>query len=90
MGGSTESSIFSPNSSVFSVNSPVASFVSLIASARKNGEVNSSVDDKILSRYIEALIRSVLMEWKIAGKMGNTQDEIEQMILFMKNGLGIK
>ena len=64
-------------------------FVSLIASARKNGEVNSPVDDRILSRYLEALIRSVLMEWKIAGKMGNTQEEIEQMILFMKSGLGI-
>lgn len=65
-------------------------FVSLIASAKKKGEINSPVDDKILSRYIGALIRSVLMEWKITGKMGNTQEEIEQMILFIKNGLGVK
>lgn len=65
-------------------------FISLIASGRKNGEIHCSVDDKILSRYIGALLRSVLIEWKIAGKMGNTQEEIEQMILFMKNGLGIK
>ena len=65
-------------------------FISLIDSARKNGEVNSSVDDKVLARYIGALLRSVLMEWKIAGKMGNTQEEVEQMILFMKSGLDIK
>ncbi len=65
-------------------------FVSLIATARKNGEVNSSVDDKILSRYIAALIRSVLMDWKIAGNMGNTEEEIEQMIQFIKNGLGTR
>ena len=65
-------------------------FVSLIVSARKDGEIDSPVNDTVLSRYISALIRSVLMEWKIAGKMGNTQEEIEQIIQFIKNGLGIK
>lgn len=64
--------------------------ISLIASARKSGEVHCSVDDKVLARYIGALLRSVLIEWKIAGKMGNMQEEIEQMVLFMKNGLGIE
>ena len=64
--------------------------ISLIASARKSGEIHCSVDDTVIARYIGALLRSILIEWKIAGRMGNTQDEIEQMILFMKNGLGIK
>jgi AcrR family transcriptional regulator len=64
--------------------------ISLIASGRKSGEIYCSVDDTVLARYIGALLRSVLIEWKIAGRMGNSQEEIEQMILFMKNGLGIK
>ncbi len=65
-------------------------FVSLFESSKAKGEINSPINGIVLAQYFGALIRGVLMEWKIAGKIGDTAGEIENMMLFLHGGMRSK
>ncbi len=62
-------------------------FISLFETGKSKGEISTPISNAVLAQYFGALIRGVLMEWKIAGEIGETQDEIDQMMLFIKNGM---
>lgn len=63
-------------------------FEDLIAAARSHGEFSSTLSDAVLNAYISSLIRGTLMSWKIAGKMGDIDQEIENIVMFVKHGMG--
>jgi AcrR family transcriptional regulator len=63
-------------------------FTALCASARKKGDIASTLPDTVLARYLGALIRSILMEWKINGAIGDIPKEVEQIVTFVKHGCG--
>jgi AcrR family transcriptional regulator len=60
----------------------------LIAAARKRGEITSPIADQQLANYLSALVRGILFQWKLSGKMGDAAQEIRQLLAFMANGLG--
>jgi AcrR family transcriptional regulator len=62
--------------------------VTLLRAARERGEIESSLDDEKLAKYISSLIRGILIEWKIRGKMGDIDEEITYALSFIKRGLG--
>ncbi len=64
--------------------------IMLIKAARKRGEVTSPIDDVQLANYLSALVRGVIFQWKLTGKMGNAAREIHQLLAFMANGLGCR
>lgn len=62
--------------------------VGLIREARQKGEIRSAIDDVQLANYLGALIRGVIFQWQLCGKMGDVQEEIRQLLKFIANGLG--
>jgi hypothetical protein len=62
--------------------------VTLIRAARSKGEVQSPVDDTQLAHYLSALVRGVIFQWQLCGKMGDVKQEIEQLLRFVAQGLG--
>lgn len=62
-------------------------FVTLIQSGKAQEEIHCTIDDSILAQYVGALIRGVLMEWKIAGKIGDVQKEINNLVVFITRGM---
>lgn len=57
--------------------------------AKKKGEIQSSIDTKILTVYFSALVKGILFEWKRNGKMKEDDETIENLILFLKEGLKV-
>jgi len=64
--------------------------VMLIKAARERKEISSTVDDYQLANYMSALMRGILFQWQICGKMGDVKLEIDQLMKFLANGLGCK
>ncbi|MBN1127671.1 MAG: TetR/AcrR family transcriptional regulator [Chitinispirillaceae bacterium] len=62
--------------------------VALIKSARVRGEIDSPVDDIQLAHYLSALVRGIIFQWQLSGKMGDVTQEIGQLLKFVENGLG--
>jgi AcrR family transcriptional regulator len=62
--------------------------VSLIRAARVRKEITSTVDDLQLANYMSALVRGILFQWQICGKMGDVKEEIGQLVKFVAHGLG--
>lgn len=62
----------------------------LIKAARERNEINSTIDDKQLANYLSALVRGILFQWQLCGKMGDVKLEIEQLLKFLANGLGCR
>jgi AcrR family transcriptional regulator len=62
--------------------------VALLRSGRQKGEITSQVDDLQLANYLGALVRGVLFQWQLSGKMGDVKNEILQLVKFVANGLG--
>jgi AcrR family transcriptional regulator len=62
--------------------------VALLKTGRQKGEITSSVDDLQLANYLGALVRGVIFQWQISGKMGDVKNEIQQLVKFVANGLG--
>ena len=61
--------------------------ITLIRTGKERGEIKSTIEDAVLAQYLGALIRGVLIEWKIAGEMGDTRKEIDQLVQFIKRGM---
>ncbi len=64
--------------------------IALIHDARQRGEITSPLEDLQLANYLSALVRGILFQWKLNGKMGNAGQEIHQLLSFMANGLGYR
>jgi AcrR family transcriptional regulator len=62
--------------------------VELLRGARERGEITSIVDDHQLANYMGALVRGVIFQWQLQGKMGDAATEIAQLLQFFAHGLG--
>jgi AcrR family transcriptional regulator len=62
--------------------------VALIKGARVRKELQSTVDDMQLANYLGALVRGIIFQWQLTGKMGDVKLEIQQLLKFMAHGLG--
>jgi AcrR family transcriptional regulator len=62
--------------------------VTLIKVARERKELTSAIDDTQLALYLGALVRGVIFQWQLNGKMGDVGEEINQLITFVAFGLG--
>jgi AcrR family transcriptional regulator len=65
-------------------------WVALIRTAREGKEIQNDIEDAQLADYLSALVRGVIFHWQITGKLGNINLEIQQLLKFMANGLGIR
>ena len=63
--------------------------VGLIARARKRGEVTVALGDGRCASFLGSLVRGVLFEWKIAGKIGNIEEAVDEILLFLRRGFGM-
>jgi len=59
----------------------------LLRRARQRGEFSSELDDAFLARCIGAQIRGVLFDWKLAGKMGDVDTTVSQVLTFVMHGV---
>jgi len=64
--------------------------VALLKTGRQRGEITSRVDDLQLANYLGALVRGVIFQWQLSGKMGDVKNEIRQLVKFVANGLGCR
>ena len=64
--------------------------VMLIRAARARKEIQSDIDDAQLANYLGALVRGIIFQWQLSGKMGNVNLEIQQLLKFMTDGLGYR
>jgi AcrR family transcriptional regulator len=62
--------------------------VALIKKARARHEITSAVSDLQLAHYLSALVRGVIFQWQMSGKMGNVKSETQQLLAFIAQGLG--
>jgi AcrR family transcriptional regulator len=62
-------------------------FVSILAMARRKKEINCPLPDEALAGYIGSLVRGIMMNWKTRGKMGDIDQEVNQLIVFIKHGI---
>ncbi len=65
-------------------------FCRVLDEGRKNHEFASPVEDSWVARYIGALIRGTVMEWKRNRKMGNREEDLQRIMKFLFAGLGVK
>jgi AcrR family transcriptional regulator len=65
-------------------------FIKMIGEAKKKGEIDCDLDDRLISNYIMSLVRGVLFEWKMQGKKGDINHEIQQLIAFLNRGLNLR
>lgn len=63
--------------------------IALIGRARERGEVTAPLNDSKCASFLGSLVRGVLFEWKIAGKMGNIEEAVDEILLFLHHGLGM-
>jgi AcrR family transcriptional regulator len=61
----------------------------LIASGQNQGVINQELEPAKLSRFVGALIRGVVFEWRIAGEMGDIDKEIDSMMKFILKGFSV-
>lgn len=62
--------------------------IMLLKAARERKEITSTIDDTQLALYMSALVRGIIFQWQVCGKMGDVKKEIEQLTVFLANGLG--
>jgi AcrR family transcriptional regulator len=64
--------------------------VSVFSIARQRGEISSQIEDKTLTQYIASLMRGVIFDCKMAGKIGDPEKQVKSLVEFLTNGLGLK
>jgi AcrR family transcriptional regulator len=65
-------------------------FITMIDEAKKRGEIESDLDSKTISNYILSLVRGVILEWKMQGRMGDLDMEIKHLVSFLNRGLNLR
>lgn len=67
-----------------------AAMMRIIARARAAGTIKSSLPDTVLARYLGSLIRGTMFEWKIAGELGNIDEEVGNIMTFLCEGMKLE
>jgi TetR/AcrR family fatty acid metabolism transcriptional regulator len=62
-------------------------YINFIAEGQSSGEVRKDLDSRVLAGQIMSLHRGVLMTWAMQETSGDIEQEIQNIILFAKNGL---
>jgi AcrR family transcriptional regulator len=62
--------------------------VSVFSIARKRGEINTQITDATLAQYVESLMRSEFCDCKMAGKIGDEEKRVQNIMEFLANGIG--
>jgi AcrR family transcriptional regulator len=62
--------------------------VALLQLARNRNEICSPLEDFQIANYLSALVRGIIFQWQLSGKMGDAGFEIQQLLKFVANGLG--
>jgi AcrR family transcriptional regulator len=65
-------------------------FIGIIGEAKKKGEIDCPIEDKMIARYIVSLVRGVLFDWKAQGRKGDIETEIKQLVTFLGRGLNLR
>ncbi|MGD9200583.1 MAG: TetR/AcrR family transcriptional regulator [Chitinispirillia bacterium] len=63
--------------------------VKIIDASRKLGEINSPLESSVLTKMFGSLIKGVLFEWKLSGKIGDIDRAIYEIITFIEQGFGL-
>jgi len=63
--------------------------VNIIEAARKRGEITSPLESSVLSKNFGSLIKGVLFEWKLSGKIGDIETAIHEILTFTEQGFGL-
>jgi len=61
----------------------------LIAMGQKEGVITSDLTPAKLARFVGALIRGIVFEWRIAGEMGDVEKEVDSMMKFILKGFSV-
>ncbi len=64
-------------------------FIDMIGEAKKRGEIVCDLDNRVITNYIISLVRGMLFEWKMQGRKGDLDKEINQLIVFLNHGLNM-
>jgi AcrR family transcriptional regulator len=65
-------------------------FSKVIKNAQDQKQIESLTDPMLLSRFVAALVRGIVMEWKINGKTDNIKTIVNELTLFTLQGIGFK
>jgi hypothetical protein len=65
-------------------------FLEVIKAGIRRGEMRTGLDERVISNYIVSLTRGVLFEWKMQGRQGDIDREIEQIMAFLRRGLDLE
>jgi AcrR family transcriptional regulator len=65
-------------------------FSKMIDDAKKKGEIECDLENKVITNYLVALVRGVLFEWKMQGKKIYVDQEIKNLVVFLNRGLNIR
>ena len=59
----------------------------MIGNARKRGEFETPLTDMTIAGYVTSLIRGVVFDWKMTGVVGDIEQEISKLLVFLETGL---
>lgn len=65
----------------------IETFADVLRAARRRNEFSSPIDEMGLSRYIAALVRGIIFEWKMRGEIGDIEKTVKDLVAFIANGL---
>ena len=65
-------------------------FERVVAAGKKRGDIKSKLENSVLSQYAASLLRGVVFEWKISGRVGNTEKDTENIMEFVRHGFALK
>ncbi|OGJ84492.1 MAG: hypothetical protein A2268_10895 [Candidatus Raymondbacteria bacterium RifOxyA12_full_50_37] len=58
----------------------------LVSQAKSSGEIRSPLSEQAITKYISSIIRGIMYEWKIKGKMGDITVEVNEILEFVCHG----
>jgi AcrR family transcriptional regulator len=62
--------------------------VAVFSGSRKKGEIQTQIDDKTLAMYLTWIVRGMLCECKEAGKVGDIESHVRNIMEFLEKGIG--
>lgn len=60
---------------------------SLVKLSKEKGEISSTLKDEVIAKYFSSLIRGVIFDWRVAGAVGDWQQETKDFIEFISRGI---
>jgi AcrR family transcriptional regulator len=66
----------------------LSTFAEVVHSARERGEIATTVDEMTLARYVAALARGVVFDWKTERKIGDVEQTVKDLLEFVSHGIG--